>query len=258
MGDRPTHATNESNISQLQSERGCIIGLQAHCNGMVSFTGVYHTFMIQFKANGFNKLFRMPATAMVNKIFYVDEVLGAKAKDVNEQLRNAIDIQQMAHFADSFLLFFLNRQKAYLNVYDGITFISNHLFNQASLLSIEQYACKANMSVRNFGRKFADQTGVSPKLYCRLFRFNNAINKKLKHPQVNWTAIAYDCGYYDQMHMIKDFKEFANVNPSALFKRNTKFTRPRNDGTDVDTHAIMELNNTLFEETFIVVTRTIG
>jgi AraC-like DNA-binding protein len=255
MADRPSLKTSEDKVSQLQSERGCIIGLQPQCNGVVSFTGVYHTFIIQFKANGFYKLFRMPMTEVTNKIHCLDDLFGVKAKNINEQLRNAGDIQQMAHFADVFLLFFLNKQKAHINLYDGITFISNELFNNASLLSIEQYAYKANMSVRNFGRRFIEQTGVPPKLYCRLLRFNNAINKKLKQPQINWTSITYDCGYYDQMHMIKDFKEFANVNPSALFEKNTEFTRPRIDVAGSGADVSVELNNNLFNEKFVTVKR---
>ena len=227
MGDKPDHYTNEGAVSSLRNERGCIVGLLSHHNGVVSFCGIYHTFIIQFKANGFSKLFSIPAAEFVNKIFYLDDVFGIEAATLNEELHNAKDIHQMACFADKFLLHFLHLQKAYINLYDGITFISNELFTNAPLLSIEQYAYKANMSVRNFGRRFTEQAGVSPKLYCRLLRFNKAINTKLRSPQTNWTSIAYKCGYYDQMHMIKDFKEFANVNPSALFQNNTEFTRPQ-------------------------------
>ena len=97
------------------------------------------------------------------------------------------------------------------------------------MLNIDQYAYKANMSVRNFSRRFTEQTGVSPKFYCRLLRFNNAVNTRLKHPQNNWTSIAHDCGYFDQMHMIKDFKEFANENPSAFFRNNTEISSPPKD-----------------------------
>jgi len=256
MADRPSHKTSEGKFSHLQSDQGCIVGLQPQFSGIVSFSGIYFTFIIMFKANGLNKLFSMPATDIVNKIYHLDDVFGVKAKNLNEQLLNARDIHQMALFADAFLLFFLNMKKAYLHLCDGITFISNELFNNTPLLSVEQYAKKANMSVRNFGRRFMEQTGVSPKLYCRLLRFNNAINRKLKKPQINWTSIAYECGYFDQMHMIKDFKEFANVNPSALFKNNNEFTRPRIDVAGLDADTFTKVNSSLLQEKFIIVKRT--
>lgn len=220
MSDYPCHTTTEGGSSSLQSNNGCIIGLLSRNNGFVSFSGVYHTFIIQFKANGFYKLFRMPPAEFINNIFCFDDVFGNKAKNLNEAMRNAVNIEQMAGFADKFLLYFLAMQKSNINSNDGITFVSNELFKNTSLLNIEQYAGKAFMSVRNFARRFNEQVGVSPKLYCRIMRFNNAINTKFKHPQTTWTSIAYDCGYFDQMHMIKDFKEFANFNPSEFLMNN--------------------------------------
>lgn len=164
---------------------------------------------------------------------------------MNEYLYNAEDIQEMAGVADKFLLQFLAHQKKSFSYQDGITCISNELFSNNPLLSIEQYAYKANMSVRNFERRFTEQVGISPKLYCRLLRFNNAVNTKLKSPKASWTTIAYECGYYDQMHMIKDFKEFTNINPSQFFAQ-SQFTRTASD------------NDTLHQvnERFIVVKRT--
>ncbi|MBK8142870.1 MAG: helix-turn-helix transcriptional regulator [Chitinophagaceae bacterium] len=37
-------------------------------------------------------------------------------------------------------------------------------------------------------------------------------------PQLSWTQIAYECGYFDQMHFIRDFKQFAGVAPGILEK----------------------------------------
>ena len=154
MGDQPSHQNNDGKISKLQSSRGCLVGLQSYCNGIVYFYGDYYTFIISCKANGLTKLFRLPAFEMVNKIHYLDDVFGDKINLVTRQLRSAKDIHEMARYADTFLLSFLDRQPNYKNLPDGITSIANELSTQTSLLSIEQYASKANMSVRNFGRVF--------------------------------------------------------------------------------------------------------
>ncbi len=252
MANQPIHSSGAFLHSALQDRCGCIIGLQSGCKVIVSFKGVYYTFLIQFKANGFGKLFRLPAAEFVNKLYHLNEVFGNEAGRLNEALQNADGIQQMADLTDAFLLRFLVRQKRSENFHDGITFVANELFSNSRLLSIEQYAAKAAMSVRNFGRRFTEQTGVSPKFYCRLLRFNNAITEKLKHPQQNWTSVAYECGYYDQMHLIKDFKEFANASPSDFFGNEGGFTKPdARLGSDLPT----QVNATLLNEKFVFVKR---
>ena len=74
------------------------------------------------------------------------------------------------------------------------------------------------MSIKTFERKFIEQVGASPKIFSRIVRFNKAITLKMKEYKKSWTSIALDCGYFDQMHFIKDFKLFTGDTPAAFFK----------------------------------------
>ena len=256
LADQPEHYTNNLNkLVSLENKHNCVIGLLANFNGIISFNGNYHRFVIQFKPNGFYRIFRRPFSEFANKIFCLDDVLGKPSKNLQEELVNAKDVQKMAWYADKFLLSFLTRQEIQNSVHDGITAISDELSNKIAALNIAQYAYKANMSIRNFERRFSEQVGVSPKLYYRLARFNNAVIAKLKYPQKNWTSIAYECDYYDQMHMIKDFKQFANLIPSRLLQLNTDFTRPRIDLAGSGTETFLRLNANLSNEKFVHIRR---
>ena len=57
---------------------------------------------------------------------------------------------------------------------------------------------------------------MSPKMFARLTRFSKAYRLRERDVALTWTDIAYRCGYYDQMHFIKDFKFFAGVTPSIM------------------------------------------
>ncbi len=57
---------------------------------------------------------------------------------------------------------------------------------------------------------------MNPKAYARIVRFSKAYRLHETFPQLSWTEIAHTAGYFDQMHLIKDFKEFAGVNPSVI------------------------------------------
>lgn len=190
--------------------------------GTMKFEGDYNTFIIEFKPNGFSKMFGITASEISNNSFPASEVIGNCAEHFYEQLLNASDVQGMVSIADKFLFSFLHRQKAmYIN--DGITKISDQLLRNIHPINITQYAGQANMSMRNFERRFSEQVGTSPKVFCRLLRFNTAVKFKIIHPKKSWTDIAYECGYYDTIHMIKEFKQFANASPAALFNDNPGF-----------------------------------
>jgi transcriptional regulator GlxA family with amidase domain len=55
---------------------------------------------------------------------------------------------------------------------------------------------------------------VTPKLFVRIARFQDALDRTTLIPSQSWTTIAHSVGYHDQMHMVRDFHEFAAASPS--------------------------------------------
>lgn len=198
-----------------------LFGLSTHYKGLMKSHGNYHTFTIAFKPNGFYKVFGIPASEICNNTFTANEVIGNCIEYFYEQLLNASCIQEIALFADAFLIGILTKRKR-TDMNDGITKISRHLSNRDTA-NITYCAYQANMSMRNFERRFGEQIGTSPKLYCRLVRFHAALKFKMTHPEKSWTDVAYELGYYDSMHMVKEFKQFSNATPTALLNENPGF-----------------------------------
>jgi len=83
-------------------------------------------------------------------------------------------------------------------------------------LSIEQLAQQACVSKRTLERQFQQRIGMAPKVFSRLLRFTKARTFRIEHPDMTWLHIANLCGYADQMHLIRDFKEFASTTPGLL------------------------------------------
>ena len=124
----------------------------------------------------------------------------------------------MGSLANAHLLTYLIKQKSG-NYKNCFTVISNLILKNAGSINIDHFAYDANMSERNFERLFAEQVGISPKLFCCITRFNHALDLKLKNLKSNWASIAYECGYFDQAHLVKDFKRFAGNVPSIFLKQ---------------------------------------
>lgn len=68
-------------------------------------------------------------------------------------------------------------------------------------------------SHRRFTTLFRAAVGLTPKLYCRVRRFEQALVQVGGSPRPSWSALALAAGYSDQAHFNRDFREFAGLTP---------------------------------------------
>ncbi|HBH49673.1 MAG TPA: hypothetical protein DDX98_13590 [Bacteroidales bacterium] len=81
--------------------------------------------------------------------------------------------------------------------------------------SIKSIAENAGYSQKHIIKIFKEHVGVTPKEFLRVIRFQKVIQQIELQKSVDWSAIAYDCGYYDQSHFISDFKLFSGFTPNV-------------------------------------------
>ncbi len=185
--------------------------------GCLYFKGSYNLFSVLFKANGLFAIFGIPQKLLINDMIPVDNILGNDTCILTEQIEACKDIHDMGSYLNVYLTRKLLCQKHSYHT-NIIALTSNDILKNKGLLSIDNLIRNANMSLRNFERRFINEVGVSPKLYMRITRFYNAVQNKMLNPEKNWTEITYEHGYYDQSHFIKDCREFSSKSPEEFFK----------------------------------------
>lgn len=90
------------------------------------------------------------------------------------------------------------------------------LYHQKGRVKVTELAEYCNLSARQLERQFRDVTGVSPKTLARTIRFEEIRNRLMFDPDASLTDLAYEFGYTDQAHFIRDFKEFADRTPGEF------------------------------------------
>lgn len=83
-------------------------------------------------------------------------------------------------------------------------------------LPVSAVARELGMSERTLRRLFHEAVGLSPKAVARLARFHRALRAARATDTPRWADIAFDAGYYDQAHLIAEFRDLAGVTPTAL------------------------------------------
>lgn len=171
----------------------------------------YLMFIIIFKTGGFHRLFGIPLSLFSNGHIETSCVLGNPIKELNEQIINSTNFEEMVLYAQRYLLSKASNFKIKQYPIDIV-------INQAQLYqySLDKLASDACLSNRQFERNFFIRTGVTPKIYQRILKFNQAMKFKKEIPNQTWISITHSVGYFDQMHLLRDFKQFTDTVPTIF------------------------------------------
>lgn len=169
---------------------------------------------VGFHAGGLYRLLHLPLHEIVDFTCNSEDFFGRDIRCVTEQLRNTDDLAAMKDIVEDFLLQRLSRLKPV----DRLDLTLAALSRGGIISSVDALSRDACFSPRQLERKCKERIGLSPKLFARIVRFSRAYRMREAQPSASWTSIAHAAGYYDQMHLIRDFKVFAGVTPSVLDK----------------------------------------
>jgi AraC-like DNA-binding protein len=82
---------------------------------------------------------------------------------------------------------------------------------------VEDIAKRLGVTARHLRRAFTESVGIGPKDFARAARLQRALRSLATSP--DWVRIAADAGYYDQSHLIADFRDLVGLTPGAFLKR---------------------------------------
>jgi len=107
------------------------------------------------------------------------------------------------------------------------------LYTSKGQFRVAELADYCNLSVRQLQRQFDETTGVSPKTLGRIIRFEAIRNRLMSDANAKLTDLAYEFGYTDQAHFIKDFKTFTGKTPSEYAIELEQFQKMFRDNENV-------------------------
>lgn len=182
----------------------------------IAFGPMLRVLGITFTAEGFNKIFRLPVSQLTNVGLEARDLLGKDDFFLLEKIVEAADLEAQLQLMNDFFC-----RRIYENdlPFDAVDAAIRKIRQAGGQLSIQDVADTHNMSVRTLQRKFSQKTGVSPKTYARIMRFNSVLTLLQHAPGADWHDILYRCGYYDQMHFIKEFKHYTGFSPTEFVKK---------------------------------------
>lgn len=181
------------------------------CGGS-SFSGHVLAFAIFLKPLSLWQLFRIPSSVIFNKDYDAEDLLGPEILDLWSKLAECETFEERVLAAEHYLMPFVSRARGRTL----ITKTAHHLLDRKGAVRIDEIANQARLSVRQYERRFLEEIGLTPKTFARTARFERALDAKRFFPGRTWLSIAHEFGYFDQMHMVRDFQCLCGVAPSEV------------------------------------------
>lgn len=191
--------------------RSIIVGPKLH---RVDLTMGYNSLaiIVSFHPGGLYRFLKIPMNEIYNQSIDADLLFGREIEMVIEQLSEAANYNHMIRIIEQFLLRTSKTIKNCLPIDEVLT----SMLHSRNTVNVDTLAKDACVSIRQLERQFKERIGLCPKVFAKLVRFSNAWGMRENNAVITWTEIAHACGYSDQMHMIRDFKEFTGVTPGIL------------------------------------------
>jgi AraC-like DNA-binding protein len=163
-----------------------------------------------FKPQAVSMLLKIDPVELTNGPVELDEF---SAEHVDEQLLNA----RTQHERFLRLSHFLRAHVAGARPEDALVTESLRLIHRRiRSIRVRQLLKCLNLSERQFERRFVRAVGVTPHLYIRIVRFQEAVRLIKTKQFERLSDVAYDLNYADQSHLIKDIKEYSGYTPTSL------------------------------------------
>jgi AraC-like DNA-binding protein len=166
---------------------------------------------VHFKPGGARPFFGHPAADFRDRHVALADVWGARAGEVRERLIAAPTPAEKFRLLERALLAAARTPVRH----PAVAFALREFRRAPDVPTIAAVAGRLGLGARRFGDLFAAEVGLTPKLYCRVRRFQALLHRIEADQPVDWAGLAAACGYYDQAHCIRDFRAFSGLNPTA-------------------------------------------
>jgi AraC-like DNA-binding protein len=168
---------------------------------------------VSFTPGGAFPFFRPPCDAARAQHVELVDLWGRDARSLRERLCEAATPAARLQCLEQLLL---ERVCRSLEPDGAIGFAVAQLTRDVPVTAVGE---RIGLSARSFIRRFSERVGLTPKRFARIQRFQRVLAALERGEAVAWAQVAADCGYFDQAHLIHDFRAFSGLRPSEYHAR---------------------------------------
>jgi AraC-like DNA-binding protein len=170
---------------------------------------------VDFTAIGARQLLQLPMHLVSKRTTDLADLLGSEADRLVERLVETPDWQTRFLTLDNFLLTRIRRSEKPTREIDWAW---RQLDLSSGSVRVQSIAERLGWTRKRMVKSFRDEIGIPPKVLGRVLRFRRALIEIGSQKAFDFSVVAAGCGYSDQAHMIRDFRDFSGLTPLELVR----------------------------------------
>jgi AraC-like DNA-binding protein len=167
---------------------------------------------VHFRPGGAWPFFNFPVNELNNLTVETDCLWNTEIHSIRDAILNTVNIEDKFSIVENY---FLQKGKNKLEPHPLVNYAIDQLLQSPQLWTIDRLTRKTGFTQKHLISLFKKYAGLPPKLFARISKFQKVVQLVEKEQKINWASLAYECGYYDQAHFIKEFQAFSGINPSS-------------------------------------------
>jgi AraC-like DNA-binding protein len=183
---------------------------------IVGSSGSAHCLQVNFSPLGALRFFGVAQSEIAERTLPLDDLLGPGANLLIEELHAAADWAMRFTLIDQFIARRFARARDPHSTVQEVWYGLKHSKGAASIAGLAE---DAGVSRRHLAKLFRTEIGATPKTMARILRFEHARTLAGTVPRLGWADIAYEAGYADQAHLVREFRELSGLSPTDLMSR---------------------------------------
>ena len=166
---------------------------------------------VRFRAGKASMFLNFQASELTDEKTELQNITGGDGSILIEKLFDAQELSRKIEILNANLLsWFCNRSN------EKVDYVIQKIIQSQGNISINSICLSLELSRQHLARLFQEYVGIRPKQFARVIRFQALLRNVRQTQKVNWAEEAAMLGYYDQAHLITDFRQFSGTSPEKF------------------------------------------
>ncbi|NEU26755.1 AraC family transcriptional regulator [Paenibacillus polymyxa] len=191
-------------------------------------------FAVRFFPGGSHYFHGMPTHLFTGGNYRLEEIWPGNVEIIGERILGARDFNERVRIMDQYLnQLLLSRRTSDCDLMKNLL---HRIFMSGGSVGVKELAEREAISERQLNRKFGQWIGISPKKFSEVVRFQSVLHSIQSDGSVDWTGLALKHSFFDQAHLIRDFRRFYGASPLTAakdFRRLSDFYNTRSEPTAI-------------------------